>query len=86
MFAINSLIYLNQSVPPYGVSLNSLTDVSTEFLLSKCTPFDSWMIEGRKAELHSWVSEGLTPKVQCGYIVTVNTGNYCITKHRQVSL
>ena len=33
MFAVNSLLYLNQSQPPYGVSLNSITSVSTEFLL-----------------------------------------------------
>jgi len=33
VFAVNSLLYLNQSQPPYGVSLNSITNVSTEFLL-----------------------------------------------------
>lgn len=33
--AINSLIYLNQSVPPYGVSLNSIADHSTSFPLSE---------------------------------------------------
>lgn len=33
--AINSLIYLNQSVPPFGVSLNSIADHSTSFPLSK---------------------------------------------------
>lgn len=33
IMAINSLIYLNQSIPPYGVSLNSLTDTSTVFPL-----------------------------------------------------
>jgi len=33
VFAVNSLLYLNQSQPPYGVSLNSITYVSTEFLL-----------------------------------------------------
>jgi len=33
VFANNSLLYLNQSQPPYGVSLNSITNVSTEFLL-----------------------------------------------------
>lgn len=32
--ANNSLIYLNQSVPPYGVSLNSIADHSTSFPLS----------------------------------------------------
>lgn len=31
--AINSLIYLNQSVPPYGVSLNSIAEHSTAFPL-----------------------------------------------------
>ncbi|XP_039280662.1 cleavage and polyadenylation specificity factor subunit 1 isoform X2 [Nilaparvata lugens] len=33
IMAVNALIYLNQSVPPYGVSLNSVTDVSTTFIL-----------------------------------------------------
>ena len=33
LFAVNSLLYLNQSFPPYGVSLSSLTDFSSEFLL-----------------------------------------------------
>lgn len=33
IIAVNSLIYLNQSIPPYGVSLNSLTDTSTSFPL-----------------------------------------------------
>ena len=37
VFAVNSLLYLNQSLPPYGVSLNSITDYSTEFPLSKCS-------------------------------------------------
>ncbi|XP_017304964.1 cleavage and polyadenylation specificity factor subunit 1-like, partial [Diaphorina citri] len=27
----NALIYLNQSIPPYGVSLNSIADASTSF-------------------------------------------------------
>lgn len=31
--SINALIYLNQSVPPYGVSLNSIADHSTSFPL-----------------------------------------------------
>lgn len=35
IFAVNSLIYLNQSIPPYGVSLNSITEQSTSFPLSK---------------------------------------------------
>lgn len=33
--AVNSLIYLNQSVPPYGVSLNSIASYTTNFPLSK---------------------------------------------------
>jgi len=33
--AINALIYLNQSVPPFGVSLNSINDISTNFPLSE---------------------------------------------------
>ncbi|GFS30200.1 cleavage and polyadenylation specificity factor subunit 1 [Nephila pilipes] len=33
LVAVNSLLYLNQSVPPYGVSLNSFTDFSTAFPL-----------------------------------------------------
>lgn len=35
IFAINSIIYVNQSVPPYGVSVNSVADHSTSFPLSK---------------------------------------------------
>lgn len=37
MFAVNSLLYLNQSVPPYGVSLNSQTNGTTAFPLRKCS-------------------------------------------------
>uniref|UniRef100_A0A8C3AM23 Cleavage and polyadenylation specificity factor subunit 1 n=1 Tax=Cyclopterus lumpus TaxID=8103 RepID=A0A8C3AM23_CYCLU len=33
VFAVNSLLYLNQSVPPYGVSLNSQTTGTTAFPL-----------------------------------------------------
>jgi hypothetical protein len=33
--AVNALIYLNQSVPPFGVSLNSINDISTNFPLSE---------------------------------------------------
>lgn len=34
VMSVNALIYLNQSVPPYGVSLNSIADHSTSFPLS----------------------------------------------------
>lgn len=37
VFAVNSLLYLNQSVPPYGVSLNSQTNGTTAFPLRKHT-------------------------------------------------
>ena len=33
ILAVNSLLYLNQSVPPFGVSLNSLTKGNTNFPL-----------------------------------------------------
>ena len=33
VYASNSMIYLDQSVPPYGVSLNNLTHGSTQFCL-----------------------------------------------------
>ncbi|XP_032830400.1 cleavage and polyadenylation specificity factor subunit 1 isoform X1 [Petromyzon marinus] len=33
IFAVNSLLYMNQSVPPYGASLNSITHGSTAFPL-----------------------------------------------------
>ncbi|XP_071482088.1 cleavage and polyadenylation specificity factor subunit 1-like [Diadema antillarum] len=33
IMAVNSLLYLNQSIPPYGVALNSLTDWSSAFPL-----------------------------------------------------
>ncbi|XP_022902078.1 cleavage and polyadenylation specificity factor subunit 1 [Onthophagus taurus] len=33
IFAVNALIYLNQSIPPYGVALNSITENSTSFPL-----------------------------------------------------
>ncbi|CAH1778694.1 unnamed protein product [Owenia fusiformis] len=35
VLAVNSLFYLNQSVPPYGVSLNSITQHSTDFILKE---------------------------------------------------
>ena len=35
LFAANSLTYMTQSVPPYGVSLNSMGDKNTNFPLSE---------------------------------------------------
>ena len=35
VYATNSLLYLNQSAPPYGVSLNSIAEHSTDFPLIK---------------------------------------------------
>ena len=37
VFAVNSLLYLNQSVPPFGVSLNSQTTGTTAFPLRECS-------------------------------------------------
>ena len=35
VFAVNSLFYLNQGIPPYGVSLNALGDTTLENVSSK---------------------------------------------------
>ena len=35
ILAVNSLLYLNQSVPPYGVSLNSIASTCSAFPLRK---------------------------------------------------
>ncbi|XP_077542747.1 cleavage and polyadenylation specificity factor subunit 1 isoform X1 [Haemaphysalis longicornis] len=35
IMAVDSLLYLNQSVPPYGVSLNAFTEFSTSFPLKQ---------------------------------------------------
>ena len=35
VFVVSSLLYLNQSIPPYGVALSSLTTGTTAFPL--CT-------------------------------------------------
>uniref|UniRef100_A0A665V369 Cleavage and polyadenylation specificity factor subunit 1 n=1 Tax=Echeneis naucrates TaxID=173247 RepID=A0A665V369_ECHNA len=40
VFAVNSLLYLNQSVPPYGVSLNSQTTGTTAFPLLTTFPLN----------------------------------------------
>lgn len=45
IFAVNSLLYLNQSVPPYGVALNSLTTGTTAFPLRKSL-WSKWDVPG----------------------------------------
>ena len=37
VLAVNSLLYLNQSVPTYGVALNTITESSSRFPLSEWT-------------------------------------------------
>ncbi|CAB3240456.1 unnamed protein product [Arctia plantaginis] len=57
IMAVNSLIYLNQSVPPYGVSLNSIATHTTNFPLriqeGVCVTLDgsvaAWLGEARLA-------------------------------------
>lgn len=47
IFAVNSLLYLNQSVPPYGVALNSLTTGTTAFPLRKWSAlWSKWDVLG----------------------------------------
>lgn len=36
IISVNALIYLNQSIPPYGVSLNSIAETCSNFPLSRC--------------------------------------------------
>lgn len=42
IMSVNALIYLNQSIPPYGVSLNSIAETCTNFPLSKYSK-DGWI-------------------------------------------
>lgn len=44
VFAVNSLLYLNQSVPPYGVSLNSQTTGTTAFPLRKLCDMETHVL------------------------------------------
>ncbi|KAJ9585289.1 hypothetical protein L9F63_002919 [Diploptera punctata] len=53
IMAINALIYLNQSVPPFGVSLNSINDVSTNFPL-KVQEGVKLSLEGAQASFISY--------------------------------
>lgn len=57
IFAVNSLLYLNQSVPPYGVSLNSLTAGTTVFPLRKDPHHGGFGGFGV-----GWGSRGATPR------------------------
>ncbi len=36
VFAVNTMFFLNQGIPPYAVSLNTIGDVTTETGVSKC--------------------------------------------------
>lgn len=47
VFAVNSLLYLNQSVPPYGVALNSLTSGTTAFPLREWGGAALWAVWDR---------------------------------------
>ncbi|KAK7874284.1 hypothetical protein R5R35_007770 [Gryllus longicercus] len=51
--SINALIYLNQSVPPFGVSVNSVADVSTNFPL-KVQDGVKLTLEGAQASFISY--------------------------------
>ncbi|XP_071645490.1 cleavage and polyadenylation specificity factor subunit 1-like [Temnothorax longispinosus] len=55
IMAVNSLIYLNQSIPPYGVSLNSLADTSTNFPL-KPQEGVKMSLEGAQYAICAWIS------------------------------
>merc|ERR1712020_239569 len=41
VFSVNALFFLNQGIPPYAVSLNSLGDTAMEGIASKCKKVDS---------------------------------------------
>ncbi|XP_067007220.1 cleavage and polyadenylation specificity factor subunit 1 isoform X2 [Anabrus simplex] len=53
ILSINALIYLNQSVPPYGVSVNSIADISTNFPL-KVQDGVKMSLEGAQASFISY--------------------------------
>lgn len=67
----NALIYLNQSVPPYGVSLNSLTDISTGFPLK---PQESVKITLESAQVCFLSHDRLVMSLKGGelYVVTLH--------------
>lgn len=68
--AINSLIYLNQSVPPYGVSLNSIADHSTNFPLK---PQDGVKISLDCAQIAFIAADKLVLSLRSGelYVLTL---------------
>lgn len=70
IFAINSLIYLNQSVPPYGVSLNSIADHSTNFPLK---PQDGVKISLDCAQIAFIATDKLVISLRTGdiYVLTL---------------
>ncbi|XP_055372472.1 cleavage and polyadenylation specificity factor subunit 1 [Condylostylus longicornis] len=78
VFAVNSLIYLNQSVPPYGVSLNSTADHSTSFPLK---PQDGVKISLDAAQITFIDSDKLVLSLKTGelYVLTL-----CVDSMRSV--
>ncbi|XP_035792501.1 cleavage and polyadenylation specificity factor subunit 1-like [Anopheles albimanus] len=70
VMCVNSLIYLNQSVPPYGVSLNSSADHSTNFPLK---PQDGVRISLDAAQVCFIESEKLVLSLKGGelYVLTL---------------
>lgn len=75
VFAVNSLLYLNQSVPPYGVALNSLTSGTTAFPLRECASGRAGG-GGRWGRGGCWVPDTPPPPQQaprraCGSLLTV---------------
>lgn len=61
VFAVNSLLYLNQSVPPYGVSLNSMTVGTTAFPLRKWNRKHSYTLFSRSILCTSYAASYASP-------------------------
>lgn len=68
--SINALIYLNQSIPPFGVSLNSTADHSTAFPLR---PQDGVCISLEAAQIEFIEPEKLVLSLKGGelYVLTL---------------
>ncbi|KAK3924905.1 Cleavage and polyadenylation specificity factor subunit 1 [Frankliniella fusca] len=70
IFTTNAIIYLNQSVPPFGVSLNSVTDISTNFPL-KAQEGVCMTLEGAQAAFLSHDRVVLSLKNGELYVLTI---------------